>query len=160
MFILFYHDPHHRASLCPFSSMSPRVSLPLVILMAGAKTSTRQQVRFSHRSSPPLRLSLSDLFLPCPVHPHVTRPLIPLRSKRTAKIQKKKYVDVDGLDSYDRVNLLSREYFHSTTTLHYPRSLLTSEFASLHHPRHRSTNHLRSSSLRFVFLFCSQDRMH
>jgi len=45
-------------------------------------------------------------------------------------------------------------YFHSTTTLNYLRSLLTSGFASLHHPRHWSLNHVRSPSLRFVDLLC------
>jgi 3-deoxy-7-phosphoheptulonate synthase len=41
-------------------------------------------------------------------------------------------------------------YFHSTATLNHIRSLLTSGFASLHHPRDWSLLHVRSQSLRWV----------
>lgn len=44
-----------------------------------------------------------------------------------------------------------RAYFHSTTTLNYIRSLLTSGFASLHNPRDWSLSHVRSPALRSVF---------
>ncbi len=43
-------------------------------------------------------------------------------------------------------------YFHSTATLNYVRGLLTSGFASLHHPRDWSLAHVRSPELKFVFL--------
>lgn len=39
-------------------------------------------------------------------------------------------------------------YFHSTTTLNHVRSLLTSGFASLHHPKDWSLSHVRSPALR------------
>ncbi|KAF4620898.1 hypothetical protein D9613_001213 [Agrocybe pediades] len=42
-------------------------------------------------------------------------------------------------------------YFHSTTTLNYIRSLLTSGFASLHSPRDWSLSHVRSPALRRGF---------
>ena len=42
-------------------------------------------------------------------------------------------------------------YFHSTATLNYIRGLLTSGFASLHHPRDWSLLHVRSPSLRYVW---------
>ncbi|KAJ2924916.1 hypothetical protein H1R20_g12167, partial [Candolleomyces eurysporus] len=62
--------------------------------------------------------------------------------------------NVNGLDPNDRTpdpeRLLSA-YFHSTTTLNYIRGLLTSGFASLHHPRDWSLNHVRSPSLRAEF---------
>ncbi|TEB37752.1 DAHP synthetase [Coprinellus micaceus] len=62
--------------------------------------------------------------------------------------------NVNGLDPNDRVpdpeRLLSA-YFHSTTTLNYIRGLLTSGFASLHHPRDWSLNHVRSEVLRSEF---------
>ncbi|KAF8890255.1 DAHP synthetase [Gymnopilus junonius] len=62
--------------------------------------------------------------------------------------------NVNGLDPNDRTpdpeRLLSA-YFHSTTTLNYLRSLLTSGFASLHHPRDWSLSHVRSPSLRREF---------
>jgi 3-deoxy-7-phosphoheptulonate synthase len=41
-------------------------------------------------------------------------------------------------------------YFHSTATLNYVRGLLTSGFASLHHPRDWSLSHVRSPALRLV----------
>ncbi|KAG6370511.1 DAHP synthetase [Boletus reticuloceps] len=50
----------------------------------------------------------------------------------------------------DPQRLLSA-YFHSTTTLNYVRGLLTSGFASLHHPRDWSLSHVRSPSLRSEF---------
>ncbi|KAG2014985.1 phospho-2-dehydro-3-deoxyheptonate aldolase, variant 2 [Coprinopsis cinerea AmutBmut pab1-1] len=62
--------------------------------------------------------------------------------------------NVNGLDPNDRTpdpeRLLSA-YFHSTTTLNYVRGLLDSGFASLHHPRDWSLNHVRSASLRTEF---------
>ncbi|KAH0826284.1 DAHP synthetase [Lanmaoa asiatica] len=58
------------------------------------------------------------------------------------------------LDPDDRTpdprRLLSA-YFHSTATLNYIRGLLTSGFASLHHPRDWSLSHVRSPSLRGEF---------
>ncbi|TFK20030.1 DAHP synthetase [Coprinopsis marcescibilis] len=62
--------------------------------------------------------------------------------------------NVNGLDPNDRnpdpERMLSA-YFHSTTTLNYVRGLLNSGFASLHHPRDWSLNHVRSPSLRTEF---------
>ncbi|KAF9819448.1 hypothetical protein IEO21_02056 [Rhodonia placenta] len=62
--------------------------------------------------------------------------------------------NVNGLDPNDRTpdpeRLLSA-YFHSTTTLNYVRGLLTSGFASLHHPRDWSLSHVRSPALREEF---------
>ncbi|KJA16400.1 hypothetical protein HYPSUDRAFT_171526 [Hypholoma sublateritium FD-334 SS-4] len=62
--------------------------------------------------------------------------------------------NVNGLDPKDRrpdpERLLSA-YFHSTTTLNCLRSLLTSGFASLHHPREWSLEHVRSEALRREF---------
>jgi len=58
------------------------------------------------------------------------------------------------LDPNDRTpdpDRLLRAYFHSATTLNYLRGLLTSGFASLHHPRDWSLNHVRSPSLRREF---------
>ncbi|KAJ7223497.1 DAHP synthetase [Mycena pura] len=61
---------------------------------------------------------------------------------------------VPRLDPNDRTpdpeRLLSA-YFHSSTTLNHVRSLLTSGFASLHHPRDWSLSHVRSPSLRKEF---------
>ncbi|KAF8957615.1 DAHP synthetase [Flammula alnicola] len=62
--------------------------------------------------------------------------------------------NVNGLDPNDRTpdpERLLRAYFHSTTTLNYLRSLLTSGFASLHHPRDWSLEHVRSPALRREF---------
>ncbi|KAH7906910.1 DAHP synthetase [Hygrophoropsis aurantiaca] len=62
--------------------------------------------------------------------------------------------NVNGLDPDDRKpdpeRLLSA-YFHSTATLNYVRGLLTSGFASLHHPRDWSLSHVRSPALRREF---------
>ncbi|KAI0073908.1 DAHP synthetase [Panus rudis PR-1116 ss-1] len=62
--------------------------------------------------------------------------------------------NVNGLDPNDRTpdpeRLLSA-YFHSTATLNHIRSLLTSGFASLHHPRSWSLSHVRSPALRAEF---------
>ena len=44
-------------------------------------------------------------------------------------------------------------YFHSTTTLNHVRSLLTSGFASLHHPKDWSLTHVRSPALRCVVMY-------
>lgn len=44
-----------------------------------------------------------------------------------------------------------RAYFYSATTLNHVRALLTSGFASLHHPRDWSLAHVRSPSLRCVY---------
>ncbi|KAF8815062.1 DAHP synthetase [Phlegmacium glaucopus] len=62
--------------------------------------------------------------------------------------------NVNGLDPDDRTpdpDRLLSAYFHSTTTLNHLRGLLTSGFASLHHPRDWSLNHVRSPSLRREF---------
>ncbi|KAF7367895.1 Phospho-2-dehydro-3-deoxyheptonate aldolase [Mycena sanguinolenta] len=62
--------------------------------------------------------------------------------------------NVNGLDPNDRTpdpERLLRAYFHSATTLNHVRGLLTSGFASLHHPRDWSLNHVRSPSLRKEF---------
>jgi len=59
--------------------------------------------------------------------------------------------NVNGLDPNDRTpdpERLLNAYFHSTTTLNYVRAILTSGFASLHHPRDWSLSHVRSPSLR------------
>ncbi|KAI0050828.1 DAHP synthetase [Auriscalpium vulgare] len=62
--------------------------------------------------------------------------------------------NVNGLSPDDRTpnpeRLLSA-YFHSTATLNHIRGLLTSGFASLHHPRDWSLSHVRSPSLRKEF---------
>ncbi|KAF8644470.1 hypothetical protein AX16_008440 [Volvariella volvacea WC 439] len=62
--------------------------------------------------------------------------------------------NVNGLDPEDRTpdpERLLRAYFHSTTTLNYVRGLLTSGFASLHHPSDWSLTHVRSRALRREF---------
>lgn len=48
-------------------------------------------------------------------------------------------------------SIIRSAYFHSTTTLNYIRALLTSGFASLHHPRDWSLSHVRSPALRAEF---------
>ncbi|KZS96044.1 DAHP synthetase [Sistotremastrum niveocremeum HHB9708] len=62
--------------------------------------------------------------------------------------------NVNGIDPNDRTpdpeRLLSA-YFHSSTTLNYVRSLLTSGFADLNHPREWSLSHVRSPTLRTEF---------
>ncbi|KAJ7733008.1 DAHP synthetase [Mycena metata] len=81
------------------------------------------------------------------------------RSSKTEKIGDREVLsfrgdNVNGLDPNDRTpdpeRLLSA-YFHSTAALNHVRSLLTSGFASLHHPRDWSLNHVRSPSLRKEF---------
>ncbi|KAJ7035830.1 DAHP synthetase [Mycena alexandri] len=76
------------------------------------------------------------------------------RSSKTEKIGDREVLSF-RLDPNDRTpdpeRLLSA-YFHSTTTLNHVRSLLTSGFASLHHPRDWSLNHVRSPSLRYEVL--------
>ncbi|PCH40725.1 DAHP synthetase [Wolfiporia cocos MD-104 SS10] len=81
------------------------------------------------------------------------------RSSPTEKIGDREVLsfrgdNVNGLDPNDRTpdpeRLLSA-YFHSTTTLNYVRALLTSGFASLHHPRDWSLSHVRSPALREEF---------
>ncbi|KAF8176965.1 DAHP synthetase [Pholiota molesta] len=62
--------------------------------------------------------------------------------------------NVNGLDPDARTpdpERLLRAYFHSTTTLNCVRGLLTSGFASLHHPREWSLEHVRSKTLRQEF---------
>ncbi|KAI0722516.1 DAHP synthetase [Earliella scabrosa] len=62
--------------------------------------------------------------------------------------------NVNGLDPDDRTpdpNRMLSAYFHSTTTLNHVRSLLTSGFASLHHPKDWSLTHVRSPALREEF---------
>ncbi|RDB26513.1 Phospho-2-dehydro-3-deoxyheptonate aldolase [Hypsizygus marmoreus] len=62
--------------------------------------------------------------------------------------------NVNGLDHNDRTpnpDRLLSAYFHSTATLNHIRSLLTSGFASLHHPSDWSLSHVRSPSLRREF---------
>ncbi|KAF5367746.1 hypothetical protein D9758_009886 [Tetrapyrgos nigripes] len=81
------------------------------------------------------------------------------RSSKTEKVRDKEVLsfrgdNINGLDPDDRTpdpERLLRAYFHSTTTLNYIRGLLTSGFASLHHPRDWSLNHVRSPSLRREF---------
>ncbi|KZO97189.1 DAHP synthetase [Calocera viscosa TUFC12733] len=62
--------------------------------------------------------------------------------------------NVNGISPDDREpdpeRMLSA-YFYSTTTLNYVRALLTSDFASLNHPRTWSLKHVRSPSLRAEF---------
>jgi len=61
---------------------------------------------------------------------------------------------VNGLDPNDREpdpeRLLSA-YFHSSATLNHIRGLITSGFASLHHPREWSFSHVRSPALQQEF---------
>ncbi|KAG6826020.1 hypothetical protein H0H92_001411 [Tricholoma furcatifolium] len=62
--------------------------------------------------------------------------------------------NVNGLDVNDRTpdpERLLKAYFHSATTLNYVRGLLSSGFASLHHPRDWSLAHVRSPALRQEF---------
>ncbi|PPQ99811.1 hypothetical protein CVT24_009638 [Panaeolus cyanescens] len=62
--------------------------------------------------------------------------------------------NVNGLDIDDRTpdpERLLRAYFYSTATLNNLRGLLTSGFASLHHPRHWSLDHVRSPALKREF---------
>lgn len=78
------------------------------------------------------------------------------RSSQTEKIGDTQVLsfrgdNVNGLDPNDRTpdpERLLRAYFHSSATLNYVRGLLTSGFASLHHPRDWSLSHVRSRSLR------------
>ncbi|KAI0685054.1 DAHP synthetase [Cytidiella melzeri] len=81
------------------------------------------------------------------------------RSSATEKIGDREVTsfrgdNVNGLDPNDRTpdpeRLLSA-YFHSTATLNYVRGLLTSGFASLHHPRDWSLSHVRSPELKKEF---------
>ncbi|KAG1720933.1 DAHP synthetase [Suillus lakei] len=81
------------------------------------------------------------------------------RSSGTEKIDNREVLsfrgdNVNGVDPTDRTpdpeRLLSA-YFHSTATLNYVRGLLTSGFASLHHPRDWSLSHVRSPALRSEF---------
>ncbi|KAF9234161.1 DAHP synthetase [Melanogaster broomeanus] len=81
------------------------------------------------------------------------------RSSGTERIGDKEVLsfrgdNVNGLDPNNRTpdpeRLLSA-YFHSTATLNHVRALLTSGFASLHHPRDWSLSHVRSPSLRSEF---------
>ncbi|KAF9222783.1 DAHP synthetase [Gyrodon lividus] len=81
------------------------------------------------------------------------------RSSSTERIGDKEVLSfrgdiINGLDPKDRIpdpeRLLSA-YFHSTATLNHVRALLTSGFASLHHPRDWSLSHVRSPSLRSEF---------
>lgn len=81
------------------------------------------------------------------------------RSSKTETIDNREVLsfrgdNVNGLGSDDRTpdpeRLLSA-YFHSTATLNYVRGLLTSGFASLHHPRDWSLSHVRSPALRSEF---------
>ncbi|KAJ3505178.1 hypothetical protein NMY22_g17674 [Coprinellus aureogranulatus] len=79
---------------------------------------------------------------PSLIYPHANHPLPPTL--------------LCSLDPNDRTpdpNRLLSAYFHSTTTLNYIRGLLTSGFASLHHPRDWSLGHVRSEVLRCVFYF-------
>ncbi|KAH9167104.1 DAHP synthetase [Lactarius sanguifluus] len=67
--------------------------------------------------------------------------------------------NVNGFNPDERTpdpeRLLSA-YFHSTATLNHIRGLLTSGFASLHHPRDWSLLHVRSPSLRDEYEAISQ----
>lgn len=81
------------------------------------------------------------------------------RSNRTETIDNREVLsfrgdNVNGLDPNDRTpdpERLISAYFHSTATLNYVRGLLTSGFASLHHPRDWSLSHVRSPALRSEF---------
>ncbi|KAI0326723.1 DAHP synthetase [Cubamyces sp. BRFM 1775] len=81
------------------------------------------------------------------------------RSSPTEKIGDREVLsfrgdNVNGLDPNDRVpdpDRMLSAYFHSTATLNHVRSLLTSGFASLHHPREWSLSHVRSPALREEF---------
>ncbi|CAE6347954.1 unnamed protein product [Rhizoctonia solani] len=67
--------------------------------------------------------------------------------------------NVNGLSPYDRKpcpQRLERAYFYSAATLCYLRSLLTSGFASLSHPRDWSLVHVRSQALRDEFELISE----
>ncbi|KNZ75798.1 Phospho-2-dehydro-3-deoxyheptonate aldolase, partial [Termitomyces sp. J132] len=62
--------------------------------------------------------------------------------------------NVNGLDVNERIpdpERLLKAYFHSATTLNCVRGLLSSGFASLHHPRNWSLAHVRSPALRREF---------
>ncbi|RDX55349.1 DAHP synthetase [Lentinus brumalis] len=62
--------------------------------------------------------------------------------------------NVNGLDPDDRTpdpDRMLSAYFHSTATLNHVRSLLTSGFASLHHPKDWSLTHVRSPAVREEF---------
>ncbi|KAF8838237.1 DAHP synthetase [Paxillus ammoniavirescens] len=81
------------------------------------------------------------------------------RSSGTERIGDQEFLSfrgdiVNGLDPNHRTpdpeRLLSA-YFHSAATLNHVRALLTSGFASLHHPRDWSLSHVRSPSLRDEF---------
>ncbi|KAF7309236.1 Phospho-2-dehydro-3-deoxyheptonate aldolase [Mycena indigotica] len=61
------------------------------------------------------------------------------------------FLCLDPNDRNPNPERLLSAYFHSTTTLNYVRGLLTSGFASLHHPRDWSLSHVRSPSLRKEF---------
>ncbi|KAG1858821.1 DAHP synthetase [Suillus subluteus] len=81
------------------------------------------------------------------------------RSSRTETIDNREVLSF-RLDPNDRTpdpeRLLSA-YFHSTATLNYVRGLLTSGFASLHHPRDWSLSHVRSPALRSEFEKITRD---
>ncbi|EGO19284.1 hypothetical protein SERLADRAFT_411782 [Serpula lacrymans var. lacrymans S7.9] len=75
------------------------------------------------------------------------------RSSGTEKIGDREVLSF-RLDPNDRTpdpDRLLSAYFHSTATLNYVRGLLTSGFASLHHPRDWSLSHVRSPALRKEF---------
>ncbi|RPD67416.1 DAHP synthetase [Lentinus tigrinus ALCF2SS1-6] len=81
------------------------------------------------------------------------------RSSPTEKIGDREVMsfrgdNVNGLDPDDRTpdpDRMLSAYFHSTTTLNHVRSLLTSGFASLHHPKDWSLTHVRSPAVREEF---------
>ncbi|KAI0355412.1 DAHP synthetase [Trametes cingulata] len=81
------------------------------------------------------------------------------RSSPTEKIGDREVLsfrgdNVNGLDPNDRTpdpDRMLSAYFHSTATLNHVRSLLTSGFASLHHPKDWSLSHVRSPALREEF---------
>ncbi|RPD81357.1 DAHP synthetase [Lentinus tigrinus ALCF2SS1-7] len=81
------------------------------------------------------------------------------RSSPTEKIGDREVLsfrgdNVNGLDPDDRTpdpDRMLSAYFHSTTTLNHVRSLLTSGFASLHHPKDWSLTHVRSPAVREEF---------
>ncbi|KAI8982777.1 DAHP synthetase [Trametes punicea] len=81
------------------------------------------------------------------------------RSSPTEKIGDREVLsfrgdNVNGLDPNERTpdpDRMLSAYFHSTTTLNHVRSLLTSGFASLHHPKDWSLTHVRSPALREEF---------
>ncbi|KAG6908612.1 hypothetical protein DXG01_004015 [Tephrocybe rancida] len=62
-----------------------------------------------------------------------------------------RYTNAVSFSSPEAHHSFQSAYFHSATTLNYVRGLLSSGFASLHHPRDWSLAHVRSPALRREF---------